>query len=354
MNFKDKVKEKTESALDIESYKVTDPFIFTDVRYAIHNTIYRITMDTDLFDRDVVKPANSFQFTEVVESVTDEFSEYICQKFNRPFESDRYKEVTTCVNCGNPRKLVFTPVCSTCDLFTNNGLDSDPYFLTDYEDWKRRNKFVTDFFPDYNKLSLDKIGELLKQLINSIGRIIPARELDYSSNPGRHNLQEDAFIKMILYNDYSLINALSRTFSGTWYKAKYGSWFKTLIATNILDSESRETFYGTMTLSLDGHECRSLAEKTIDDWLFMNKIKHSIEPYYPLDSELNPSGLLRADWKVGKYFIEYFGLMSKEEYKNKTVKKIKLCKKNNIKLISLFPEDLLSLGKKLKLLTSNC
>jgi len=90
--------------------------------------------------------------------------------------------------------------------------------------------------------------------------------------------------------------------------------------------------------------CFSLGEKTIDDYLYKNKIKHEREPKYP-DSNY------RADFKIGNTFLEYFGLTGNPEYDTKTKMKKRLCKKYGIKLISIYPKDLASspkLEKKLK------
>ena len=46
-------------------------------------------------------------------------------------------------------------------------------------------------------------------------------------------------------------------------------------------------------------------------------------------------------------FIEYFGLTGDREYDLKTKEKQRLCKKHGIKLISIYPADLVS-SKKLE------
>lgn len=53
---------------------------------------------------------------------------------------------------------------------------------------------------------------------------------------------------------------------------------------------------GTWCHAEDGHRCRSLLEKAIDDWLARNSIDHECEPRWPRHPEFNPSGLKRADW----------------------------------------------------------
>lgn len=134
------------------------------------------------------------------------------------------------------------------------------------------------------------------------------------------------------------------------YDLEFGSWLKALIESGVLRDDAREGTFGYMCLAKDGHECLSLAEKIIDDWLSDNQFSHIIEPYYPYDDELNPSGGLRADWQIDDILIEFFGLTGQSEYDEKTQIKIKLAKKHKVKLITIFPEDLYNLDKKLRIL----
>jgi len=53
-----------------------------------------------------------------------------------------------------------------------------------------------------------------------------------------------------------------------------------------------------------------------------------------------PDAGYRADFSVRGTFIEYFGLQGREEYALKTKKKIELCQSVGIRLIEIYPEDL--------------
>jgi hypothetical protein len=121
-------------------------------------------------------------------------------------------------------------------------------------------------------------------------------------------------------------------------KAVFGSWFHALVEAGVLENGARKNSRGIQTLAKDGHMCFSLGEKTIDDYLYKNKIKHEREPKYP-DSNY------RADFKIGNIFLEYFGLTGNPDYDIKTKMKKRLCKKHGIKLISIYPKDLISLPK---------
>jgi len=131
------------------------------------------------------------------------------------------------------------------------------------------------------------------------------------------------------------------------YIKEFGSWFKALVDSGVLSDDAKREVYGTKCLAKDGHECFSIAEKIIDDWLFDNRIAHEKEPFYPKDKELNPNGEMRADWKVDNSFIEFFGLKGLEKYEERIKQKRKLVKKRNMRLIEIYPDDLYNLDNKL-------
>jgi hypothetical protein len=139
----------------------------------------------------------------------------------------------------------------------------------------------------------------------------------------------------ILYNKFGGIENL---------KENYGSWFEALVEANCLPDNIWRTGRGIRCIANDGHECNSLAELEIDNWLSRNAIQHSKEPHYPMDPKLNPKGRMRADWLVADFYIEYFGLKGNSNYDSKTLKKYKLSDKHNLKLIGIFPEDLANLN----------
>ena len=121
-------------------------------------------------------------------------------------------------------------------------------------------------------------------------------------------------------------------------KSAFGSWLNALIQAGILEDGTRKTSRGIQSFAKDGHICLSLGEKTVDDYLHAHGIHHEKEPRYP-------EGNYRGDFKVGAAFIEYFGLTGNPEYDAKTQDKIRLCKKHNITLVEIYPQDLISQQK---------
>jgi hypothetical protein len=134
---------------------------------------------------------------------------------------------------------------------------------------------------------------------------------------------------------FDLLQVLQRKPSTSYVKELFGTWLQALIDAGVLEEDVRRTSRGTQCIAKDGHICLSIGEKTIDDFLYSHGILHEKEPHYP-------EGKYRADFDVNGVFIEYFGLTGIPEYDKKTKEKQRLCKKFGIKLISLFPNDLIS------------
>lgn len=133
-----------------------------------------------------------------------------------------------------------------------------------------------------------------------------------------------------------------------YYKDIFGDFRAALIKTNLIPKAALNSKFGIMCIAKDGHFCRSMAEQQIDNWLFENNILHEIEPFYPKHEEFNKSGRMRADWKIGDKFVEYFGLPDDKKYAEKMQKKRNLAKSLNIDLVELYYEDLNYLDKSMK------
>lgn len=128
-----------------------------------------------------------------------------------------------------------------------------------------------------------------------------------------------------------------------WFISEEGSWFEALINSSCLENAERKSKYGTWNLSKDGHTCKSIAEKNVDDWLYENDVKHKKEVKYPNSNYI-------ADWKVDGYYIELYGLKGMTNYDLKIIEKKKLAFEGGFKIIELYLDDIINLDKKLKML----
>jgi hypothetical protein len=103
---------------------------------------------------------------------------------------------------------------------------------------------------------------------------------------------------------------------------------------------------GTWCHASDGHRCRSLLEKAIDDWFTASGISHQCEPRWPRHPDLNPSGAKRADWLLqdGTY-VECAGMLESKDYAGKIALKQRLARTLGIPLIVVAPTDMHRLGQ---------
>ncbi|MBL1104539.1 hypothetical protein JK361_08005 [Streptomyces sp. 5-8] len=100
------------------------------------------------------------------------------------------------------------------------------------------------------------------------------------------------------------------------------------------------TSMGTATKATDGHLCRSLFERHVDDFLHHWGVAHEPEPAYPRHPELNTTGL-RADWRLADgTFVEALGLMTQEAYAAKVARKRELARHHGLRLVTVTAEDL--------------
>ena len=100
----------------------------------------------------------------------------------------------------------------------------------------------------------------------------------------------------------------------------------------------------------DNTICLSYAELIITEYLIKHNLLYQKELYYKDFIDDKRCKTKRFDWKVGDYFIEYFGMMNVKDYKLSAEDKIRICQENNIKLIELYPKDLRHLDNKLNIL----
>ena len=91
--------------------------------------------------------------------------------------------------------------------------------------------------------------------------------------------------------------------------------------------------YPPKIITQDGHRVRSLGEKTIDDWLYMNKIVHAYErPFVTAHGDLIPDFYIPAGVRQGSHavYIEYWGMEGKAEYDERKKKKLEIYEANNL------------------------
>ena len=117
---------------------------------------------------------------------------------------------------------------------------------------------------------------------------------------------------------------------------RFGSWNKAIKAAGF---EPNPVMFAKKHIADDGHKCDSFAEKIIDDWLYINGMKHQRNVPYP-------SGSYTADFLKDGKFIEFFGLTGElKKYDKNKILKERLAKKYNIELIGVYPKDLFPINR---------
>jgi len=92
----------------------------------------------------------------------------------------------------------------------------------------------------------------------------------------------------------------------------------------------------------DGHMVRSYYERAFDNYLYKEGIEHEYDYRLPFEKRS------MCDFKVQDVYIEIWGMMSWEKYRDGRNRKLKLYQENNCKLLEIFPEDFKDLKIKLE------
>lgn len=123
-------------------------------------------------------------------------------------------------------------------------------------------------------------------------------------------------------------------------RKSFGSWNNAVSAAGLTPNRSHDNrmYKRVNAKARDGHSCDSISELLIDNWLLENKIFHEKDIHYPKTNH-------KADWGINsenkKIFVEYFGLANDSPRYDRSIKeKERLCKKQNITLIAIYPKDL--------------
>lgn len=179
----------------------------------------------------------------------------------------------------------------------------------------------------------DCAREAVTALASALGTI-PAQS--YASTPVPLDLPAD--------RRDALVAAMAACPPATAIRALLGaaSWLEVLLDTKVVTGAWRPA-RGTYCLAADGHPCRSLGERAVDDWLTRHGLPHELEPTWPHHPELNPSGRMRADWRLADgTYVEYAGLTS-DDYLAKLHQKRQLARATGIPLVVITPADLADL-----------
>ena len=232
------------------------------------------------------------------------------------------RQVLFCKNCG--KRFERTPCgisphnyCSqSCAAIVNNG--KNPKRKTQFKDCLGCGKQFRKSTGNLKYCSMKcRGGTEPKYTLQELIDIIKAKTQELGRVPARREIKEsDACRKF------------------------FGSWNNAIIAADLQPnrSHSQRMYKRIITKAMDGHLCDSISEAIIDNWLTENKILHGREAPYPATNH-------KADWIIKldrqDVFVEYFGLANDSLRYDRSIKeKRRLCHKNKISLIAIYPQDL--------------
>ena len=118
------------------------------------------------------------------------------------------------------------------------------------------------------------------------------------------------------------------------YRQHFGTWNN---AIQVAGFEPNPVLFSKKFVAKDGHHCDSFLEKIIDEWLCDRKIIHGRNFKYGKTK-------MTADFFIApNIVIEFFGLAGVQRKYDQIIKrKQELCKKLNLKLVEVYPKDLIS------------
>jgi hypothetical protein len=133
----------------------------------------------------------------------------------------------------------------------------------------------------------------------------------------------------------AILRVLERQPTRARVRRVYGSWFHALVGSGVLAGDSLRMSRGTYCLAVDGHLCRSLGEKRIDDLLYESGVVHEREPQYP-------GHRFRGDFLIGDLIVEYLGMSGDARYDEKQRAKREAARSTRLRVLELLPTDVVN------------
>ncbi len=218
-------------------------------------------------------------------------------------------------------------------VWRKNGLKSERFIWN--ED---KIKILSELYPhEDEQIILERLGATdFNNVRNKAIKLGIKRDRTYSKND----------LILILINLYK---ELGRTpsildlenISVNPFVSNFGSYSNACEAAGLIPNMSgRDGKTCEILYSKNKDKCFSISEVFITNFLIDNNIKYRKEVKYKEISADPKFGEMKMDWLInGRVAVEFFGLKDRE-YLLKSKIKIRLCKKNDIKIISLYHKDL--------------
>ena len=130
------------------------------------------------------------------------------------------------------------------------------------------------------------------------------------------------------------------------YRRYFGSYSKACVIANLIPNMCLYGDNKLVLLSKNNDICLSHSELIITNYLIDNNINYKKEILYNVIISDKRCNSKRTDWVLdNNVIVEFFGMPNKEFYKIKILNKISICKDNNVKLIEIYPNDIIRLDE---------
>ncbi len=127
-------------------------------------------------------------------------------------------------------------------------------------------------------------------------------------------------------NELGYLNRIARRFFGTWNNMIKSAGY-----------DPNPVMFSKHYLANDGHKCDSMAEKIVDDWLYIREIEHRVHVPYPWNNGM------KCDFLIDNTWVEIFGLEGNvARYDELKREKLDLIKTHKLKLFRLTLKDVYS------------
>lgn len=233
--------------------------------------------------------------------------------------------------------------CMGLKRHTNAGIPrKSPYLLSDDD-----KKYILE---NYTFLLSSEMAKNINRHVSVVLRFCDQNKLEVlRSRKNLKDFSDDFLLKVLVdkYNDLGRCPAsadiqLDKEMpSVDIYYDRFGSFSFACELAGLIPNHGN---YGTVCYSKAGDMCYSIAEQIITNYFIDNGIEYIKEYEY---SNIIPNLNLKIamDWYIKNIVVEYFGMTKNEEYDQKTKMKQRICKENNVEIISIFPNDLKFLDK---------
>jgi hypothetical protein len=182
----------------------------------------------------------------------------------------------------------------------------------------------------YKFFSIDEYQEVFSSIIREKIRLY----FDYRLISRRQivlNLYQDSASKDEIIYQFKLMSIIP-----DFKVAGLDSILHLLDRAGVLDALNQKTgIGGYRSIASNGMACLSIGERMLVEYLVDQNIEFEKEPIYPKHTRLNPSGGMRADFKVKDLWVELAGMLNLPEYAARIEKKKQLAKVLGLNLLIL-------------------